>query len=90
MQHTRNSFRAIVNTSARRTDNPGGVGIVGAAESRPSSREMWGSVMQSNSRTLVSVVGMVFLVVMTVLLAAWSPPQSTPSSQGTAVAVPAR
>lgn len=32
--------------------------------------------MQSNSRTIVSVVGTVMMVVTTVLLATWSPPQS--------------
>lgn len=32
--------------------------------------------MQSNSRTFVSVVGTVLMVVTTVLLATWSPPQS--------------
>jgi flagellin-like protein len=37
--------------------------------------------MQSNSRTIVSVVGTVMMVVMTVLLATWSPPQSETSVQ---------
>lgn len=37
--------------------------------------------MQSNSRTIVSVVSTVVMVVLTVLLAAWSPPQtSTPAA----------
>ncbi|MGI8307450.1 hypothetical protein [Saccharopolyspora hattusasensis] len=37
--------------------------------------------MQSNSRTFVSVVGTVLMVVTTVLLATWNPPQSQSSVQ---------
>jgi hypothetical protein len=37
--------------------------------------------MQSNSRTIVSVVGTVMMVVTTVLLALWSPPQTETSMQ---------
>ncbi|GAA0520998.1 hypothetical protein GCM10011581_11470 [Saccharopolyspora subtropica] len=44
---------------------------------RESLREKAGAPsMQSSSRTIVSVVGTVLMVVTTVLLAAWSPPQT--------------
>lgn len=33
--------------------------------------------MQTNSRTVVSVVSTVVMVILTVMLAAWSPPQTT-------------
>lgn len=44
--------------------------------------------MHSSSRhTLVSVVGTVVMVVMTVLLAAWFPAQPTPPPDGAVIAV---
>ncbi|MBB5155825.1 hypothetical protein [Saccharopolyspora phatthalungensis] len=44
--------------------------------------------MQSNSRTIVSVVGTVLMVMTTVLLATWNPPQTETSVLPAANEVP--
>ncbi|GAA4618846.1 hypothetical protein GCM10023108_41280 [Saccharopolyspora hordei] len=46
---------------------------VAAIHPHPCARKPEALAMQSNSRTIVSVVGTVLMVVTTVLLAAWSP-----------------
>ncbi|MEV0699190.1 hypothetical protein AB0I53_14905 [Saccharopolyspora sp. NPDC050389] len=68
----------VANVVPSRGDTPGETPDVAFAAIRLLFlRENPGApAMQSNSRTFVSVVGTVMMVVTTVLLASWSPPQS--------------